>query len=85
MNDLALKAFEIADNSMLELLESHTIPIDEVGLLRGLVDSEGKEVKHLSEADPAIIEAVEWLRPRDFIEMVDDPDGEVIFVKAKFA
>lgn len=77
-NKLAARAFEIADESMLELLQGHAVRVEEHGMVWGLVDEDQREVGSLAEADSAIVEAVEWLRSRGLCDVVENPHGECV-------
>lgn len=77
---LTARAFEIADESMFEVLISHCVIGDEFQTLLGLVDEAGAEVRSLAEADANIAEAFEWLQPRGYVELAEDPEGEHILV-----
>lgn len=75
-----VNAAAIADEAMLGLLESHTRRGDEFGILRLLVDEDGGEVDLLDLADPAIQDAVAWLKPRGLVDVVTEPDGREVVV-----
>lgn len=77
---LTARAFEIADQSMTELLRAHALGCDEFGRTWRLVDADGADVATLEEADPALIESVEWLRERGLCEIVNGPDGDVVLL-----
>jgi hypothetical protein len=92
MDDQTLtnRAFQIADQSMIELLLTHAVPMDgsiseTVGGPIGLVNADFQEVTSLADADPAIVEAFEWLDLRGRAELVEGPDGEFIQLKAEEA
>lgn len=70
-------AFRIADQAMAELLLAHCVHGDAEGLL-GLCDENGSEVRALSQADPAIREAFEWLSLRGRARLERDGCGECI-------
>lgn len=79
------RAFAIADEAMSDLLLCHGLP-DEAAVMGGsggvgLVAEDFSEVFTLSEADPAIQEAFEWLKARGLAELMTDPHGEHIFLK----
>lgn len=76
--DLTQRAFEIADESMVELLRSHAVPIDDEANLYGLVDAHSCEVQTLAQADPAIVDAFDWLQRRQLAELVEDDAGTCI-------
>jgi len=81
------RAFEIADESMFELLTSHGLlsrPVieDRGGLIR-LASREGHEVKTLADADPAIREAFCWLEPRGLASLERDAHRECIRVPSR--
>jgi hypothetical protein len=74
--EIVARAFEIADESMLELIAAHAVPLKPC--LYGLVDENSHEVATLDVADPAIQEAFEWLALRGIAELVTDECGEII-------
>ena len=75
------RAFQIADEAMFELLSSHCIGIHEPGESLIPVDEDSKEVELVDLACSAIVDAVEWLKPRGYVDVVVGPDGsEVILV-----
>lgn len=74
--EIVARAFEIADESMLELIAAHAVSIKPC--LYGLVDENGHEVTTLGVADSAIQEAFEWLALRGIAELVTDERGEII-------
>lgn len=75
---LFTRALEIADESMTELLRSHAKRADEHGVSWALVDEDGGDVATLAEADPAVIEAVEWLQERGLCEVVESPQAAMV-------
>ncbi|MBK6616298.1 hypothetical protein [Ottowia sp.] len=77
---MSLRAFEIADESMFELLMAHGSPGGDDESQVGLVDDVQGEVSTLAEASPAIREAVEWLEPRGFVTMRSDGSGQYVAV-----
>lgn len=74
------RAFAIADVHMFELMQSHCVPCDEHRLTLGLIDEGGLEVRTLTEADPSVVEAFEWLKDRGYVELGADAHGEHILV-----
>lgn len=75
------RAFKIADESMFELLGTSCIGIPEPGESLIPVDEDSKEVELVDLACAAIIDAVEWLKPRGYVDVVARPDGaEAILV-----
>lgn len=78
---LTIKAFKIADESMIGLLTGHAMKCDEFGKLWGLLSADGNEVFDLSEADPPLIEAIEWLLERNLCALLESPDGITILLK----
>jgi hypothetical protein len=74
--EIVARAFEIADESMLELIAAHAVAIKPQ--IYGLVDENSHEVASLDDADPAIQEAFEWLALRGIAELVTDQYGEII-------
>lgn len=77
--EIVARAFEIADESMLELLAAHAIRLQPD--LYGLVDENSHEVATLDAADAVIQESFEWLALRGFASLVTDEKGEVIRLK----
>lgn len=68
----AEEAFQIADNTMIDLLECHAVQScdsPEGGTLFMAVDAECKPVQELSQADASIQEACEWLTKRGRLEL----------------
>ena len=80
-NDLTARAFEIADQSMIELLICHAVRVDGLTPIFGLSDENGVEVANLDEADPGIRDAFEWLELRGLAELVEDEAGACIVLK----
>ena len=74
--EIADRALCLADRGMFEVLECDGVLLDEHGKLYGLTDASCCEVATLAEASEELREAVEWLRERGFVELVDGPDGE---------
>lgn len=77
---MTARAFQIADQSMIDLLLCHGIPFDRsvteiTGGAVALCDSNSVEVTTLREADPAIAEAYEWLRMRGRAELIENCRG----------
>lgn len=80
--DLTARAFEIADECMVAMIECHAVPVGSgESPLFGLSNENGNEVACLAEAEPAIIEAFEWLKARGLAELVEDEHGECILLK----
>lgn len=79
---LTQQAFRIADESMIAQLESHAVPMPQseasIGRRFGLCGTNGAETSKLSEADPAITSAFDWLRQRGLAALHKDGDGEFI-------
>jgi hypothetical protein len=85
---LVTRAFQIADQAMIELLLSHGMPMDgsvceASGGAVALCDESSEEVRTLAESDPAIVEAFEWLQLRGRAELIEGTDGEFIYLKAE--
>lgn len=78
---LKLRAVEIADQSMVELLLAHAVRFDALTPAFGLSSETGTEVQTLEEADPAIQEAFEWLQLRDMAELMEESGGACILLK----
>ncbi|CAB3740158.1 hypothetical protein LMG22037_06365 [Paraburkholderia phenoliruptrix] len=78
---LKLRAVEIADQSMVELLLAHAVRFDALTPAFGLSSENGTEVQTLEEADPAIQEAFEWLQLRDMAELMEESGGACILLK----
>ena len=74
------RAVEIADESMLELLQGHAVCLDEFRTNWALVDADGKEVAILEDADPPAVEAVEWLKRRGLCEVMEHPTGATVLL-----
>lgn len=75
------RAFEIADESMFELLISEGMPDDAIDTtVIALCDEHSQEVASLAEASAAMREAFEWLEPRGYVELGTDQQGEHICV-----
>lgn len=74
------RGLEIADESMFNVLSSNCVPGDESQTVLGLVSATGSEVKTLSEADPEILEAFDWLRLRGYVDLATDGLGDHIIV-----
>jgi hypothetical protein len=75
------RAFEIADEAMMELLRGHGLPHDDnrIGLVRDADPPERPSpVFHLADADPALIEAFDWLSKRGLAQLEADEFGEFI-------
>ncbi|CAB3753952.1 hypothetical protein [Paraburkholderia humisilvae] len=77
----AVRAIEIADQSMVELLRSHAVRFDALTPAFGLSTEDGTEVATLEEADPAIQEAFEWLQSRGLAELLEETTGTCILLK----
>lgn len=69
------RAFQIADEAMFELLGCSCIGIPEPSESLIPVDEDGTEVELVDLACSAIIDAVEWLKPRGYVDVVAGPDG----------
>ena len=69
------KAIAIADESMFELLSSSCRGIPEPGELLIPVDEDCNEVELVDLACSEIIDAVEWLKPRGYVDVVAGPNG----------
>jgi len=78
--EMTAKAFEIADQSMRSLIECHCVREDSFGHLFSPTNTEGSEVHSLADADPVIIEAVEWLVARDLASVFSNTDGDVVYL-----
>ncbi|MBN3853800.1 hypothetical protein G3N59_10450 [Paraburkholderia sp. Ac-20340] len=79
--DLTARAFEIADESMVELLASHSVRGSALAPTFGLSDADGREVRDLEDSDPAIQEAFEWLEARGLAELVEGEVDTFILLK----
>lgn len=77
-SELTARAFEIADQCMVALLQSSAMRIDEHGVTWAVVDHDGNGVDCLDEADEGLVEAIEWLTKRGLAQVVDSPDGFVV-------
>lgn len=69
------RAFQIADEAMFELLSCNCIGIPEPGESLIPVDEDSKEVELVDLACHAIVDSVEWLKPRGYVDVVAGPDG----------
>lgn len=78
-----VRAFEISDEAMFELLQAHCIPQDEFRVVLGLTGESGGEVAAFAAASQAIHDAYEWLAERGYVELDEDESGEYIFVKRR--
>lgn len=74
------RAFEIADQAMLDRLESECAVSEPAPSAFGLVGEDGREVKRLCDASPSIREAYEWLEPRGFVELLPEFGGSGEFI-----
>lgn len=74
------KATEIADESMFELLAGSCFGIPEPGESLIPLDEDGETVELVDLACAAIVDAVEWLKPRGLVDVIKAPEGEVILV-----
>jgi hypothetical protein len=77
------RAFAIADQAMFETIRDEGVPIDgspSDATTFGFTDECYHEVSALGDASPALREAFEWLRPRGYVELGQDKDGEFINV-----
>lgn len=76
------RAFEIADEAMEEILHSHGVPLGQPPYRQfALTNHHGQKVTTLADAEPAIVEAFQWLQERGRAELVDAPDGQYIALK----
>ncbi|KND57176.1 hypothetical protein BSCH_02099 [Candidatus Paraburkholderia schumanniana] len=78
---LMVRAIEIADQSMVELLVAHAVRFDALTPAFGLSAEGGTEVQTLEEADPAIQDAFEWLQLRGMAELLEEAGGACILLK----
>lgn len=74
------KATEIADEAMFELMAGACSGIPEPGESLIPLDKDGKPVELVDLACSEIVDAVEWLKPRGVVDVVEGPEGEVILV-----
>lgn len=74
------RATEIADESMFELLAGAAFGKAEPGESLIPLDEDGEPVELVDLACSAIVDAVEWLKPRGFVDVIQGPEGEVILV-----
>ncbi|POR54531.1 hypothetical protein B0G62_102139 [Paraburkholderia eburnea] len=79
--DLTARAFEIADQSMVELLNCHAVRHDALTPIFGLSDENGIEVEAIDEADQGIRDAFEWLHLRGLADLIEDAAGTCIVLK----
>lgn len=69
------KAVRIADEAMFEVLASSCIGIAEPGESLIPVDEDGNEVDRVDLGCSAILDSVEWLKPRGYVDVVAGPNG----------
>lgn len=73
------RALEIADEAMMDQLLCHSLPDEAIrsgfGGVLALTDEDGDVVRALSDADPAVQEALEWLLERKLAELITADDG----------
>jgi len=74
------RAFEIADEAMFELLCGHGVQLDSNGCTWGMTNEQSVEVTHRAEASTAIADALDWLIPRGYVEVLSDAEGEFVAV-----
>ncbi|MEN3067909.1 hypothetical protein [Uliginosibacterium sediminicola] len=77
---LIARAFELADESMIERIKSVAVRSDEHGVLWGFVAWDGSQVADSSLASPYLQEAVAWLSLRGLCEVIEEPGGECILM-----
>lgn len=75
------RAVEIADKASVELLQSQARRLDDYGIVWALTDTFGADVATLAEADPSLVEAVQWLQQRDLCSLVESVDGTTLIVR----
>lgn len=64
---------------MRELLMCHCVPLDGPdGDHWGIMNEKCSEVKTMADADPAIIEALNWLQARGLATVDRDSDGDFV-------
>jgi hypothetical protein len=77
------RAFAIADEAMFELLLSEGVPGDNPAsdaTCIGFTNEASQEVRSLCDASTAMREAFDWLRPRGYVQLGTDTEGEFINV-----
>ena len=74
----AVLAFAIADEAMYELLVTECVRITDGDL--GLCGVFSSEVPNIGEASEAIRDALNWLEPRGYVELLSDSTGDFIRV-----
>jgi hypothetical protein len=79
LSDQISRAFEIADDSMLELLYSHCVQSDKPSVLYLAGDGQ-QEVARIEDADQAIRDALEGLEPRGLASLEFDEAGQYIAI-----
>jgi hypothetical protein len=79
---LTARAFEIADESMADLVRCHAIRVGDAQLY-ALSDEHSGDVRTLEEADPALLEAFEWFSARGLAELVENEHGLCVLLKCE--
>lgn len=78
--EMFARAIQIADEAMIEMLQSHALQADEHGVSWALRNGYGDDVATLYEADKPLIDAVEWLLERKLCKLVESPHGAVVLL-----
>lgn len=78
---MADMAFAIADRAMIELVQSEFVNVCGVGVVWAPVNVAGLPVMKMEDADPRIVEAVEWLELRCLAEVVESENGDTLILK----
>ena len=73
------RAFAIADAQMFIALRSYGMDQESTGRVFSLV-RDGKVVQRLEDAAPELREAVEWLRDRGYVALINDDEGQFVGV-----
>lgn len=79
--DMIGRAFHMADESALDMLDCNSVPLDDDCTRFGMTDNQCREVRTLAEASPLLREAVQWLIDRGLARLVDEVAGEVVIVE----
>lgn len=73
-------AFDIADESMMEVLRNAAVPCDEFGMSWILVNDNFERIECLDEAEGGLKKAVEWLSFRGLCDIVETTTAEIVVV-----
>ena len=79
--EMQSRAFNIADASMRDTVESNSVPIDGVGLIWRPCNVAGLPVAHMNDADPAVVDAARWLTDRGQADVLTSLEGDLIVMR----